>query len=177
MSLVNEHKGSIPRTTTVNVGNAAYLWETYHKRIFKRLLCLVHDWHTAEDLLQEVYVKATSCPPKSDKNLYSWLYQIATNTAIDYSRKKQIQAFPTHDDEDETLDLSSTQYDPGRYIATCDLQRIAFSRLNPRGQQALINYHIYGKPDEDMKYLGRVRYELNDIYLRLERRIEREVAG
>lgn len=152
------------------------LWEMYNKRVFMRLLCLVHDWHTAEDLLQEVYLKAIRFPPKDTRNLASWLYQIATNVVRDYIRAREHRVTTIsydHDGNDLLEDISSTRDDPDRYYAKCDLQRIAFARISRKRQQEMIDYHILGKPAT--KRIGQIRDDLKDSYRRLEQRVEREM--
>jgi DNA-directed RNA polymerase specialized sigma24 family protein len=162
--------------------DTATLWEQYHKRIFTRLLCLTHNRQTAEDLLQETYIKAMRYPPREDGNLYGWLFLIATNLARDEMRKCacRIQAMsfstPIFDDSDETYDVASVRDDPGRYVDACDLQRQAFARLNKPGQQALLDYHIHGK-EIDIQSVYDARRNLHYIYQRMEQRIEQEAGA
>jgi RNA polymerase sigma-70 factor (ECF subfamily) len=67
------------------------LVEAYQDRLFGLVLSLVHDREQAEDLTQEIFVKAwfalTSFEGQSA--FYTWLYRIASNHCLDYLRKRR----------------------------------------------------------------------------------------
>ncbi len=63
------------------------IYETYRPRILRYLVRLVGEAE-AEDLAQEVFVKVSQGLPsfRGEAQLSTWLYRIATNTAIDKMR-------------------------------------------------------------------------------------------
>ncbi|MFS0781337.1 RNA polymerase sigma factor SigX [Bacillus sp. 1P06AnD] len=67
------------------------LYEKYHQELFQFLFYMVKDRHTAEDLMQEVYIKVLQSYHRFEKKSSekTWLYSIARNTAIDYFRKQK----------------------------------------------------------------------------------------
>ncbi len=67
------------------------LYEKFRKPLFKFIKYKVSDTHIAEEILNDVFLKAYNSIDnlKEKKSLKSWLYTIATNTIIDYYRKKQ----------------------------------------------------------------------------------------
>lgn len=77
------------------------IWKTFHKQLFNFINGKVNDPATAEDILQEVFIKVH----KNIENLTSkdklqpWLYQICRHTIIDFYRVKKL------DTSSEGLDL------------------------------------------------------------------------
>ena len=70
------------------------LYENYSAAIFGVLLRIVTEQETAEDLLQEVFVKIwknISAYDASKGRLFTWLVNVARNTAIDKLRSKDFQ--------------------------------------------------------------------------------------
>jgi RNA polymerase sigma-70 factor (ECF subfamily) len=67
----------------------------YQKSVYYLILKMVHSPDDAEDLTQEAFIKAFSSIDKFD-NKYAfstWLFRIATNTAIDFLRKQKIKVY------------------------------------------------------------------------------------
>lgn len=69
--------------------------EKFQNQLYKYVYSLVGDIHEAEDLLQDVFVKAYE---KIDKYHHSnsfsaWLYKIAYNHSINFIRKRNIVSF------------------------------------------------------------------------------------
>ncbi|MGY4691218.1 RNA polymerase sigma factor SigX [Salibacterium sp. K-3] len=66
------------------------LYETYHHSLFQYLFYMVRDKETAEELVQEVYIKVfhsfDSFEGKSSEK--TWLYSIARHVGIDWIRKQ-----------------------------------------------------------------------------------------
>ncbi len=67
------------------------LYNEYHQDVFQFLFYLVKNRETAEDLMQEVYMKVLrsygSFEHKSSEK--TWLFSIARNAAIDHFRKEK----------------------------------------------------------------------------------------
>ncbi len=68
-----------------------HLVETYQDRLFGLVLSMVTQRQTAEDLLQEIFVKAYFALETfgSQSAFYTWLYRIASNHCLDHLRKKR----------------------------------------------------------------------------------------
>ena len=62
----------------------------YQQKIYHLIYRKVGDRETAQDLCQEVFLKAWQALPnfKGQSVFYSWLYQIAVNRSIDFLRKR-----------------------------------------------------------------------------------------
>jgi RNA polymerase sigma-70 factor (ECF subfamily) len=65
------------------------LVETYQDRLFGLVLSLVPRRTQAEDLTQEIFVKAYFALPsfKGQSAFYTWLYRIASNHCLDHLRR------------------------------------------------------------------------------------------
>ncbi|WP_243386472.1 RNA polymerase sigma factor SigX [Bacillus kexueae] len=67
------------------------LYEKYHQDLFQFLFYLVKDQNTAEDLIQEVYIKVLKSYDRFEgrSSEKTWLFSIARHVAIDYFRKQK----------------------------------------------------------------------------------------
>ena len=86
------------------------LVDLYKKQIYYLGLDLTGNHHDAEDLTQEVFIKAFQSIHKfrGDSRVSSWLHRIAVNAHIDTKRKKSLTMTKSYDGPDE---------DPGRFAA------------------------------------------------------------
>lgn len=111
------------KTATVNISdkellelcvsgnNSGYslLYQRYSKAVFNSVFRLVNDREDAEDILQEVFVKAFS-EIRSLKNTDSfggWIKRIAINHSLTFLRKKKI--YFTEIEDDKTYDVKDDE--------------------------------------------------------------------
>lgn len=80
-------------------------WEAFHAPLLQFIRRRVPDEATAEDLLQEVFLKIhqQGASLRDARRLESWMYQITRNLLIDYYRSHQHRV--TTLDDSEVLDL------------------------------------------------------------------------
>jgi RNA polymerase sigma-70 factor, ECF subfamily len=104
---------------------AAYkkLLKKYHDQIFHLISRIVRNKEQVEDLTQEAFVKAfASLRNFNEEYAFStWLYKIATNSSIDYIRKRKLDTFsidkPIAMEESEySFELPDTTYQPDKSI-------------------------------------------------------------
>lgn len=71
----------------------ADLWESYSRQLLFYLNKQIGDKETARDLLQDTFQKVLTQQKNIDqiKNHKAWIFSIARNTLIDYTRKKKEQ--------------------------------------------------------------------------------------
>lgn len=81
------------------------LTETHQVAVYHIIYKIVRDKETANDLVQETFMKAFSslASYRSEFRFSTWLYKIAANCSIDFLRKKKINALSL-DQELETSD-------------------------------------------------------------------------
>jgi len=89
---VTEEKELVERLSTGDPVAFRELVEAYKKRIYFFALDLVGNPGDAEDISQEVFLKAFRGfrTFKRDAKLGSWLYRIAYNTSIDHLRRRTL---------------------------------------------------------------------------------------
>ena len=81
---------NLPESVVIHkVDNFDNLYEDYREKVYRVILRLVSNPLDAEDLTQETFLKASRSLPhiKHPEKVASWLYRIATNTALDYLRR------------------------------------------------------------------------------------------
>jgi RNA polymerase sigma-70 factor, ECF subfamily len=68
--------------------NINSIYSSYFQDIYRFLLSLCRNHHTAEDLVQEVFIRAhLYIETYEGENVKTWLFTIAHHTFIDYYRK------------------------------------------------------------------------------------------
>jgi RNA polymerase sigma-70 factor (ECF subfamily) len=99
------------------------LMKKYYASLTHLIYKLVHDKEEIEDLTQEAFIKAfASLKNFNEEYAFStWLFKIATNNAIDYLRKKKLEAFSINkplesEDSDYTFELPDSTYEPDKDI-------------------------------------------------------------
>lgn len=127
------------------------LMKKYHDQITNLILRIIHQREQVEDLTQEVFIKAFSSLKHFDEKyaFSTWLYKIATNSSIDYLRKKKLSTFSINkpiqrDETDSTYELPDTSYIPDKHII--QKQRItllqkAIEKLPERYKRVIILRH------------------------------------
>ena len=71
-----------------SLDNIEEIWQEYHHKMLAFIQKRVSDKSVAEDILQEVFVKALTKIDTINESskIQNWLYQITRNTIIDYYR-------------------------------------------------------------------------------------------
>ncbi|MCY4401738.1 MAG: sigma-70 family RNA polymerase sigma factor [Candidatus Poribacteria bacterium] len=126
----------------------------YRQRIYNLIFHRVSDRETAEDICQEVFLKAWKALPKfrGDSALYSWIYKIAINCIIDFYRKenkqyiKSLEEIPEY--SDDILYTVENRTPQTQFLENKELENIigeAVSRL-PTGQRRV--FHL--RYDEEL---------------------------
>ena len=97
------------------------LADRHRPAVFHIVYKIVRDKETANDLVQETFMKAfTSLASyRSEYRFSTWLYKIAANCSIDHLRKKRIQVLSLegqmdNEFEGRTIDVPDYSYHPER---------------------------------------------------------------
>ena len=102
----------------------------YQQKIYNLIYRKVRNHETAEDLCQEVFLKAWQALPnfKGQSLFYSWLYQIAVNRSIDFLRKRNRQHVTGFEElpqnADDTLQMTEVQPSPCALLERKELEQI-----------------------------------------------------
>jgi RNA polymerase sigma-70 factor (ECF subfamily) len=152
-----------------------------HKsRIFTTIYLIVKDKYTAEDLLQETFIKAINTIKKGSYNeegkFLPWIMRIAHNLAVDHFRKDK--RFPTIVMEDGSSVFNSVEFSEAPYESVQikkDIQdkvRDLVEDLPESQKQVLIMRHYMGLSFQEIAdqtdvsintALGRMRYALINL--------------
>jgi RNA polymerase sigma-70 factor (ECF subfamily) len=147
---------------------AAYdeLVQRYYKKIYALLYNMTSNKEDAEDLIQEVFVKAYSALArfKGDSSFYTWVYRIAVNRAINYVKRRNKRAGPSLDNVDSGIERDksyvelSAKESPFRDATLSELQEklnSALQKLSDKHRVVVVMHDIEGVPhDEIAQVLG-----------------------
>lgn len=127
------------------------LYNAYRGRIFTFLLRISGSSETADDLVQDTFVKAHGAIGRlaGEQKLLPWLYKIANNTAIDHFRRRRRFAWLPW------VDLQGTSEEPradDTHTATRTRAEIGeiLSQLPPDNAAALLLHAVEGYSYEEI---------------------------
>ena len=122
----------------------------YQQKIYWHIRRLVIDHDDTDDLVQDVFVKVWKNLEKfrSDAQLYTWIYRIATNESITFlNKKKQRNNIPLDEVSGELADtLVASEYFDG-------------DKLQMKLQKALLTLPDKQRLIFNMKYFDELKYE------------------
>jgi RNA polymerase sigma-W factor len=141
----------------------ARLMVKYRDAIYNLIFRMIHDKSEVNDLTQETFVKAFSSL-ESFNHVFAfstWLYKIASNTCIDYLRKKKLQTFSIdqvyHSEGDEySYELPDRTFEPDRDIITSQRKRLvqkAIDTLPEKYRTVIILRHVEEKNYDEIAQL------------------------
>ncbi len=125
------------------------LVEAYKERLYWHLRYYLCSHEDTDDVLQEVFIKIWSALPtfREDSKLYTWVYRIGTNEAINYLRKQKVRGFFMQQSLDQTLER---KIDDDPYFNGNELQKElhkAIAKL-PKTQKLVFTMRYF----EDLPY-------------------------
>src|ERR1700756_2850368 len=125
------------------------LLKKYQQKLYWHIRRMVIDHDDADDLIQDTFVKVWKNLPgfRSDAQLYTWMYRIATNECITFlKKKKQKNNIPL---DDVSYELSDTLADSAYFNGDQAQRKLQEALLTlPEKQKLVFNMKYY----DDMKY-------------------------
>ena len=117
------------------------IYEQYSREIFLYVLSLCGNRATAEELMQETFVKALLSLPDSHSNARAWLYKVARNLFLDRARRSKFES-PGLEEEGEGTAASPEEL----MIEKQENERLrmAVSRLDERKRE-VIRLHYFSE--------------------------------
>lgn len=149
-----------------NINSFNKLVDKYHSRIYSLTYQMTSNREDAEDLTQEIFIKAFEALPrfKGRSSFYTWLYRIGINKTINYRKKRNRNRPISIDalDQDITYDEVYAELDskdsPLRHIGLNELQvklNEAMQKLSLKHRTVVVMHDIEGIPhDEIAKIVG-----------------------
>lgn len=114
------------------------VYQRYSRELFLYLYTLLRDTSTAEDILQETFLKAFLSLDKTHPNFRAWLYKVGKNECLNYL-KRQKKIVPEADLEPF-------------YESSCPLDNILKKEQNRMLLEALIKLPILSREVLVMQY-------------------------
>jgi RNA polymerase sigma-70 factor (ECF subfamily) len=128
----------------------------FERPVYSLVARMVQDPGLAEDLAQEVFIKAFRRLSTYDpqRKLSSWLFKIAHNTTIDHLRRHALETVPLEAEKDDehrgglaaVLSDTSTE-NPSAAAERRDMARAlerAIGRLRPEYRESVVMFYIEG---------------------------------
>jgi RNA polymerase sigma-70 factor, ECF subfamily len=120
----------------------------YKRGVFALAYDLTGNRHDAEDLVQEVFIKAHRglASFRGDSGLYAWLRRITVNTHLNKRRKKALSFMRLFGDVEESKTWSGSEPSPADGAEAGDTRLHidrALSVLSPRERTAFVMRHYH----------------------------------
>lgn len=134
----------------------------YKSRVYNYISRMIRSAADAEDLTQETFIRAylSIHTFQSRASLNTWLFRIATNLCVDFSRKTKthIQASSlsqtyTEDESDNQKDVPDIRFDPQRVFMNKELAREldgALAKLPEKLRSVILLYDMEGLSYEEI---------------------------
>jgi RNA polymerase sigma-70 factor (ECF subfamily) len=137
------------------------LVERYHGKIYGLTYNMTSNREDAEDLTQEVFVKAFEALPrfKGKSAFYTWLYRIAVNKTINSRKKRNRKRALSLDQFDQDIKMDDIYHDltakgsPLRNISLSELQKKlneALQHLSEKHRTVVVMHDMQGIPHEEI---------------------------
>ena len=137
------------------------LVERYHSKIYGLTYNMTSNREDAEDLTQEIFVKAFQALPrfKGKSSFYTWLYRIAVNKTINYRKKRNRKRAMSLDQFDNEIKLDDVYHDltskgsPLRHLSLTELQKKlneALQNLSEKHRTVVVMHDMQGIPHEEI---------------------------
>jgi RNA polymerase sigma-70 factor (ECF subfamily) len=133
----NEDIEIIQSIISGNINDFSKLQKKYYRSIRTIIRKMIRNENDADDLTQETFIKAYKALSSYDpKYLFSsWLMRIASNSCIDFLRKRKIetisysQSLQQSDDDDLFFQIPSKELNPYEKIESTEQRNIIFSLI------------------------------------------------
>jgi RNA polymerase sigma-70 factor (ECF subfamily) len=145
---------ALPTAVLTTANERDQFVQLHMKRIYLQVYRIVGNTDDAQDLTQEVFIKALQRSEQiqaADKAAH-WLSRIATNTAIDFLRRKGRASFSPVDDLAEPLSTEPEE-SPERMLLRSEQRttlQAGLARLSERERMALLLRDVEGLPAEEV---------------------------
>lgn len=160
----------------------AILVDKYKDRVFSLVVGIVRNREMAEELSQDIFVKAYTSLKKfrKDSSFSTWIYRIAYNTSISETRKRK---YKTRSFDDQLERAASLELDEDGSAENLEskhaLLTMALEKLHPEEKLILMLYYFEEKSVEEISQssglsqsnvkvkLFRMRAKLKDLMERM----------
>lgn len=167
----------------------------YKDRLYNYILRMIGDPTEAEDLAQEVFLRAFLGLPRfrGAAAFSTWLYRIASNLCVDALRRRRRDERRTYnldapmeaEDRELARDFPDSSPTPEQALAHTELRRNveeAIESLSPKLREVVILFDVMGVPYEEVSQivgcpLGTVKSRLFNARMQLREMLRPYVEG
>ena len=155
---MDEDKKLIERTLKGEKKAFEMIIRKYQQPLLNDIGRMVRERELALDFTQEVFIKTYSSLHtfKPQYKFRSWLFRIASNSIIDYWRKKKIEAFSITKQQGEDYDKPSIQIPDGE---TSLVRQLEMVQLRERIERALEKIPVYLRELFIWRHINEFSYE------------------
>ena len=130
----------------------ALIVKNYSEKLYWHVRRFTVSHEDADDILQDVFIKVWAALPsfREESRLFTWLYRIATNEALNWNRKAHVKAAMQFESLGKQLD---DRIDSDPYFNGDELQRElqkAINRLPARQKEVFMLRYFDELPYEDI---------------------------
>ena len=163
----------------------AKIIERYQGKLFAYLYRLIGNRDEAEDLLQDVFIKAYKNLRSYDssRKFSSWIYRIAHNEAVNFIKRKSLKRFVSWEDISSTKDKlessSNEESADGAWIRKESIKEVddAINKLPIKYKQVLLLRYFSDKSyDEIGEILGKPVNTVGTLINRAKKKLSDEMA-
>jgi RNA polymerase sigma factor (sigma-70 family) len=155
----------------------------YRERIFLVLLRYTRNKDDAKDLVQEAFVKAyrSRANFRGESSVYTWLYRIAINLAINYKSRSRVSSLVSFEDTTEPVGTG----DPSDGVLDQEMKsqiNIAIAKLPPRQRMVFILHYYEERPHAEIASMlgiteGAVKANYHQAIIKLRVELARYLKG
>lgn len=153
---------------------------TYSESLYRHLRRFSISHEDTDDLLQDIYIKVWNSLPyfRGDARIFTWLWRIATNEALNFLRSAKFKALLSRDSYELVMER---HIDEDPYFDGDELQRELFKAINrlPAKQMAVFNMRWFDSLSyEDISKItgtsvGALKASYHHAYLKIKEYLEK----
>lgn len=131
-----------------NAMDITLLYREYRDRVFGYLYSRVQNRHTAEDLCQDVFLKAVRSADSYDgtkASVSTWIYTITRNTLTDYYRSRRVE-------EELPMTLTDGEDAEEKAVQAEDLEHLAkaLAKMDEKLRDVIVLHYYDGRTLRDV---------------------------
>lgn len=153
------------------------LYDRFQPEIYRYLVIRVRDQDVAEDLAQQVFLKAWQAIPRYEHRgapFRAWLYRMAHNQMVDYFRTRR----PSTDLEDVELPEDPEAEDRVLAAEMNEALQAALERLSEDHRQVLVLRFLMEKSAREIgEIMGRKEVTVRGLQMRALQALRREIES
>lgn len=149
------------------------LYRVHYRRVYALMLRMTCDVSRAEELTQEVFIRAWEALPgfRSESRLGTWLHSVTVRTCLNANRSARRRAARFQGSVD--MDVYAFAAKRAMPDTNVDLER-ALAGLPPRAREVIVLFDVYGYRHEEIGRMLGIAEGTSKAQLHKARRLVRE---